>query len=128
MKRSYVARVLVNATALWVATKVVPGVQYAGGWVPFMGVAIVFGVVNTIVGTIAKILTFPLIILTLGVFLLVINGLMLWLTSSIAQALELGFRVSGFAAAFWGALVVSVVSTLLGLVVMSSESRARRER
>ena len=125
VKRSFVARVPVNAAALWVATKVVPGVEYSGGWLPFFGVAIVFGLVNTILGTIAKVLTFPLILLTLGVFLLVINGLLLWLTSRISEALELGFRVSGFAAAFWGALVVSAVSALLRLLVLRSEGRTR---
>lgn len=118
MKRSFVIRLLVNAAALWVATRVVPGVEYTGGWLAFFGVAIVFGAVNTFVGIMAKILTFPLIILTLGLFLLVINGLMLLLTSAIAEALGLGFHVSGFSAAFWGALVVSIVSMLLSLMVV----------
>jgi putative membrane protein len=96
---------------------VVPGVTYSGGWLPLIGVAIVFGVVNTFVSTIAKILTFPIIIVTLGLFLLVINGLMLWLTSRISDALGLGFHVEGFWPAFWGALVVSIVSTLLGWMI-----------
>lgn len=113
----FVLRLLVNAAALWVATRLVPGVTYAGGWVPFLGVALVFGVVNAIIGPVAKLLTFPLIIVTLGIFALVVNGLMLWLTSSLSTALGLGFHVDGFWAAFWGALVVSIVSTLLSMVV-----------
>ena len=113
----FVIRTLVNAGALWVATRIVPGVEYVGGWLPIFGVAIVFGVVNTFVGRAAKILTLPLIIVTLGIFLLVINALMLWLTSALSGALALGFHVRGFWAAFWGALVVSIVSTVLGLVV-----------
>lgn len=114
---AFVVRLLVNMAALWVATRVVPGVTHSGGWLPLIGVAIVFGVVNTFVGAIAKILTFPIILVTLGLFLLVINGLMLWLTSRISDALGLGFHVEGFWPAFWGALVVSIVSTLLGWMI-----------
>jgi len=115
MKSGFIFRLLVNATALWVATRVVPGVDYTGGWLPFLGVALVFGVVNAWVGIVAKILTFPLILVTLGLFLFVVNGLMLWLTSAVAVSLGLGFHVRGFWPAFWGALVVSIVSTLLGV-------------
>jgi putative membrane protein len=109
----FIVRLLVNAAALWVATRVVPGVTYSGDWIPFFGVALIFGVVNAVLGFAAKLLTFPLIIVTLGVFILIINGLMLWLTSAISGALGLGLRVEGFWSAFWGALVVSVVSTVL---------------
>jgi putative membrane protein len=117
MSRGFIVRLAVNAAALWVATRVVPGVTYAGGWLPFLGVALIFGVLNTFVGFAAKLLTFPLILITLGVFILVINGLMLWLTSVVSEALGLGFRVEGFWPAFFGALVVSVVSTALGLMM-----------
>ena len=113
----FILRLLVNAAALWVATRFVSGVTYAGGWVPFLGVALVFGLINATLRPIAKILTFPLILVTLGIFSLVVNGLMLWLTSSLAGALGLGFHVSGFWAAFWGALVVSVVSLFLSLLI-----------
>ena len=109
----FFVRLLVNAAALWVATQVVRGVSYEGGPMPLLGVALVFGVLNASIRPLAKILTFPLIIVTLGIFSLVINGLMLWLTSSFSSALGLGFHVSGFWAAFFGGLVVSVVSTLL---------------
>ena len=87
---------------------------------PFLGVAFVFGVVNATIRPVAKILTFPLIILTLGLFALVVNGLMLWLTSTLSAALGLGFHVDGFWAAFWGALVVSIVSTILSMFVTDS--------
>ena len=117
MRHSFLIRTLVNAGALWVATRLVPGVEYVGGWLPFLGVAIVFGIVNTFIGRTAKILALPLIVVTLGIFLLVINALMLWLTSAVSGALDLGFHVRGFSAAFWGALVVSIVSALLSLIV-----------
>jgi putative membrane protein len=113
----FLIRLLVNAAALWVATRLVPGVSYDGGALPLLGVALVFGVVNAFLRPVAKILTFPLILVTLGIFALVINGLMLWLTSSLSSTLGLGFHVTGFSAAFWGGLVVSIVSTMLSLLV-----------
>jgi putative membrane protein len=113
----FVVRLLVNAAALWVATRIVPGVSYSGGVVPMFAVALVFGIVNAVIGTAARIVTFPIIILTLGIFILVINGLMLLLTSALSSALGLGFHVQGFWAAFWGALVVSLVSTILSLFI-----------
>ena len=119
----FLARLLVNAAALWVATRIVPGVTYSGGVVPMLAVALVFGVVNAVIGTATKILTFPIILLTLGIFILVINGLMLMLTSAMSSALGLGFHVKGFWAAFWGGLVVSVISTALSLVVRDARRR-----
>jgi putative membrane protein len=116
----FLVRLLVNAAALWVATRIVPGVTYSGGILPMLAVAVVFGVVNAVIGTAAKIVTFPIILLTLGIFILVINGLMLLLTSALSSALGLGFHVTGFWAAFWGALVVSVVSTILSLFIRDS--------
>lgn len=126
MKPPFVVRLLINAAALWVTTQIVPGVTYTGGWVAIFGVALVFGVVNTFIGTTAKILTFPLVIVSVGLFILVINGLMLWLTSSIAASLGLGFHVRGFWPAFWGALVVTIVSG--ALTALAREPRAGRPR
>ena len=113
----FVIRLLVNAAALWVATRIVPGVTYDGGVLPFLGVALVFGVINATLRPLTKILTFPLIIVTLGIFALVVNGLMLWLTSALSHALGLGFHVDGFWSAFFGALVTSLVSLLLTMFV-----------
>ena len=118
----FAVRLLINAAALWVATRVVPGVTYGGGWMPLLGVALVFGVVNAFIRPVAKLLTFPVVFLTLGLFVFVINGFMLWLTSALSGALTLDFHVSGFWAAFWGALVVSLVSTALTMI--TSEERA----
>jgi len=120
-------RLLVNAAALWVATRVVPGVTYSGDVLPFAGVALVFGIVNAIIRPITKLLTLPIILVTLGIFIFVINGLMLWLTSSIAASLGLGFHVAGFWAAFFGALVVSIVSTVLSIFVRDQSRAARVE-
>lgn len=117
---SFLIRLLVNAVALWVATEIVPGVGFQGEWPAFFAVALTFGVLNAVVRPVAWVLTFPLILVTLGLFLLVLNGLMLWLTSMLSTRLGLGFHVDGFWAAFWGALVVSIVSTLLTMFVKDS--------
>lgn len=113
----FVIRLLVNAAALWVATRIVPGVTFTGGALPMLGVALVFGIINAILKPVAIILTFPILIVTLGLFTLVINGVMLLLTSSLSDALGLGFHVRSFGAAFWGALVVTIVSWLLSMVI-----------
>ena len=113
----FAIRLLVNAAALWVATQVVPGVSYIGGLLPFLFVSLVFGILNATLRPLTKILTFPLIIVTFGLFALVVNGLMLWLTSALSERLGFGFHVSGFWAAFFGALVVSVVSFLLSVSI-----------
>jgi len=119
----FIVRWLVNAAALWVATRIVPGVTYSGEWMPFMAVALIFGIVNAFIRPVAKILTFPLIIVTLGLFSFVVNGLMLWLTSALSSSLALGFHVSGFWAAFFGALVVSLISTILSIVIIDERTR-----
>ena len=116
----FLIRLLVNAAALWVATRLVPGVTFDGGTLPFLGVALVFGVVNAFIRPVMQVLTFPLILVTLGLFLLVVNGLMLWLTSSLSASLGLGFHVTGFWAAFWGAIVVSVTSLMLSTLIRDS--------
>ena len=118
---SFLLRLVVNAAALWVATQVVPGVTYEGGPLPFLALALIFGVINATLRPLTKLLTCPLILLTLGLFALIVNGLMLWLTSSLATSLGIGFRVAGFWPAFWGALVVSIVSTLLSMSVRAGE-------
>jgi putative membrane protein len=122
----FLIRLLVNAAALWVATRVVPGVTFTGGVMPFLAVALVFGVINATLRPLTKILTFPLILITLGLFSLVVNGLMLWLTSSLSSSLGLGFHVSGFWAAFFGALVVSIVSALLSFGTRREFEYSRR--
>jgi putative membrane protein len=114
---TFFLRLLVNAAALWVATQIVPGVTYTGGVLPFLGVALVFGVINATLRPVTKVLTFPLILVTLGLFALVVNGLMLWLTSALSASFGWGFHVSGFWAAFFGALVFSIISTLLSVAL-----------
>jgi len=124
---SFLLRLIINAVALWVATQVVPGVNYTGSIGPFLVVALIFGLINATLRPLTKLLTCPLILLTLGLFTFIVNGLMLWLTGTLATSLGLGFRVAGFWPAFLGALVVSIISTLLSLSVrVNADDRGRR--
>lgn len=99
---------LLYALALLVVSKIVPGFYVDGLW-PAMVAAVVIGLLNATVGLFLKVVTFPLSILTLGLFLLVINGLMILVASNIVR----GFNVRGFGPAFWGAVVLA----LLGMVI-----------
>ena len=99
----------VTVFAFWIATLVLSGMSVTGTWVNWLVLAIIFGLVNGIIRPIVKLLTLPINILTLGLFTLVINACMLWLTSWISRALT----VDGFITAFLGAIIVSVVSTVL---------------
>ena len=112
-------RLLINAAALWVATQAVPGISFSGDWRLLLVVALVFGVLNVLVRPVLIVLTFPFLLLTLGLFTLVLNAFMLWLTSALSEALGLGFHVRGFWAAFLGALVVSLVSFALSVFLVS---------
>jgi putative membrane protein len=121
-----IVRLFINAAALWVATRVVTGISYSGDWPLLFVVALVFGVLNVVVRPILILLSLPVLIVTLGLFLLVLNAALLFLTSAVSGALGLGFHVEGFTAAFLGGLVVSVVSMLLSLFVGSGGSHEAR--
>ncbi|MBC6457651.1 phage holin family protein [Actinomadura sp. HBU206391] len=117
-----VIRVIVTAVALWVATVVVDGINVTTDTTAkrigtLLVVAVIFGLVNGFLKPIVKKLGCIFYILTLGLIALVVNGLLLWLTSWVAGKLDLPFHVAGFWAAFWGAIVVGVVSWLLNLLV-----------
>jgi putative membrane protein len=120
-------RLLINAGALWVATQIVPGISFTGDWRRLFIVALVFGVLNACVRPVLMLLSFPLLILTLGLFTLVLNAFMLWLTSQASGVLGLHFHVAGFWSAFLGSLVVSIVSFALSMFV-TSEQRDRGAR
>lgn len=101
--RGFLIRVLIVAAGLWVASKLVPGVEITDGW-SLLGAALVLGIINAVVRPVVIVLTLPLTILTLGLFLLVINAAML---SLVAWLLD-GVMVAGFWPAFFGAIVVSI--------------------
>ena len=113
-------RVVVTALGLWVATAIVPGVEVGGEGVDqavtLALVAVVFGVVNALIGPIIKVLAFPLYLLTFGLIAIVANALLFWLTGWLAGLLDLEFIVEGFWAALLGALVVAIVSWAIGAI------------
>ena len=117
-------RLLINAAALWVAVRLVPGVSFSGDGRLLFVVALVFGVLNASVRPLLWVLTLPFLVLTLGLFTFVLNALLLWMTSALSGALGLGFHVDGFGAAFLGALVVSAVSILLSMFVSQSAAES----
>jgi putative membrane protein len=116
-------RVVINMAALWAAAHWVRGISTDGSWIALAGVALVFGVVNVLVKPLVTLLSLPFVILTLGLFALVVNALMLMLTSALSNSLGLGFHVAGFGPALWGSIVISVVSLLLSFVLVDPEPR-----
>jgi putative membrane protein len=119
----FLLRLVITAFALWLAIRYVPGIGWTGSTIELVGVALVFGVLNALVRPILALLSCPLVILTLGLFLLVLNGLMLWLTAMVSAELGLGFTVDGIVPAVIGALVVSVTSAVLNLFVGAPRKR-----
>jgi putative membrane protein len=113
----FLLRLLITAASLWVAVRFIPGIQYTGHWVGLLAVALVFGLVNAIIRPILFMLTCPLVLVTLGLFVFVLNGIMLWLTGELSGALGIDFAVTGIVPAVLGALCVSVVSTILSVFV-----------
>ncbi|MSO57401.1 MAG: phage holin family protein [Acidobacteria bacterium] len=111
----FLLRLLINAAALWVAIQLLSGIDHRGSWWSLLLVALVFGVLNAGLRPLLKLLSIPLIIVTLGLFIFVINALMLLLTSWVSGLLDLGFYVDGFWSAFLGGLIVSIVSLVLSL-------------
>jgi len=122
----FLLRWLVTAIALYAAVRLVPGIDYDGGWQTLAAMALIFGLVNAFVRPILTMLSCPLIVLTLGFFLLVINGAMLLLAERLAGVFGVGFYVRGFAAAFWGALVISLVSFAMNLFLGEKHERQHR--
>jgi len=121
-----VFRLLATAAALWVATQLLPGITHEGSALSLLGVALVFGIVNALVGPVLKLLSLPVIVVTLGLFALVINALLLMLTSGLAGALGLGFHVDGFFTALLGSILISIVSALIMLVFGSEDAATKR--
>lgn len=114
----FLVRLLINAFVLWVTFQIVPGLsaETATPWT-WLIVAIIFGVVNALVRPIVLFLSCPLVLLTLGLFVLVINTIMLSLTIWLSNVLNLGLYSDGFWSTFFGAIVISVVSWIVSLVL-----------
>ena len=123
----FLLRVLVSAAALGVATWAVSGITLpaASGWSKagtLLVVALIFGIINATLKPLIKVVGCAFYVLTLGLAALVVNGLLLWLTSWVAGKLSLPFHISGFWAAFWGAIIVGLVSWVLNLFIRDERS------
>jgi putative membrane protein len=126
----FLLRVLVSAAALGAATWAVSGIELlaGSGWTrvgTLLAVALIFGLINATLKPLIKVVGCAFYVLTLGLVALVVNGLLLWLTSVIAGDLTLPFHVTGFWPAFWGAIVVGLVSWLLNLLI--GDDRRRKD-
>ncbi len=120
----FLIRLIINALALWFTTFIVSGVTvkpYAPGEVPtvltYLLIALIFGLVNGILGTFIRVVAFPLYVLTLGLLALVVNALLLLLVAWISSLLGFGLYIDGFWAGFWGAIVLGIISWLMGLIL-----------
>jgi putative membrane protein len=122
-------RWLVNAIALWVAIQIVPGLEHTGETgASLLIIALIFGLVNALVRPVIILLTCPLIVLSMGLFILIINAIMLSLTGWLSNQFGLGLQIDGFWPTFWGALVISVVSAVINLLIKDEGEEQRRAR
>jgi putative membrane protein len=108
--RNFVIRLLVNALALWAAAEVVPGIELSGAFADILIVALIFGILNAVLKPVLMIFSIPFLVLTLGLFALIVNGAMLMITARVTDYLS----VSGLGAAILGSLVISLVTMVLG--------------
>lgn len=117
-----ILKVLIVAGALWVSTQLVDGITVNTGSAAkqagtLIAVALIFGLVNAVLKPIIKTIGCAFYVLTLGLFALVVNAALLLLTSWVADQIDLPFHVSGFLAAFWGAIIVGVISWALNMIL-----------
>ncbi|WP_327047518.1 phage holin family protein [Microbispora sp. NBC_01189] len=117
-----ILKIVVVAAALWASTKLVDGITVSTGSTArqigtLFAVALIFGLVNAVIKPVIKTIGCAFYVLTLGLFALVVNAALLLLTSWLAEQLHLPFHVSGFVAAFWGAIVVGVISWVLNMLL-----------
>ena len=122
----FIFRWLINAVALYAAVWLIPGIDYLGDWKGIFALALIMGLLNALVRPLLKFLTCPLIILTLGLFTLIINTFMLMLTSSIGQSFGIPLMVDGFWSALLGSLVMSVVSIVMS-VIFRDELKGKKD-
>ncbi len=121
----FILRWVINAVAFFLAIRFVPGIALHSGLLGVVWLALIFGLVNAFLRPLLKLLTCPLIILTLGLFTLLINTFLFWLTGQIGQLFGIQITINGFWPAFLGGLVVSVVSVVL-TVIFKEELRGRK--
>ena len=118
----FILRWAINTVAIFLAIRFVPGISLQSGWTSVIWLALIFGLVNAFLRPLLQLLTCPLIILTLGLFTIVINTFLFWLTGQIGQFVGISITINGLWPAFLGGLVVSIVSVVL-TVILKDELR-----
>ena len=121
----FILRWMINIVAIYVAILIVPGIDLQSSLVSVLWLALIFGLINAFVRPLLKLLTCPLILLTLGLFTLLINTFLFWLTSQVGHAFGIDMVIAGFWPAFLGGLVVSVVSVVMTLI-LKDELKGRK--
>ncbi len=121
----FILRWVINAIALFAAVSLVSGINLQGSWTSILWLALIFGLINAFLRPLLKLLTCPLIFLTLGLFTLLINTFLFWLTGQVGQTFGVGFTVAGFWPAFLGGLIVTVVSVIMSLI-LKDELKGRK--
>ena len=119
----FILRWAINAVAIFLAIRFVPGIHLQGNLVSIIWLALIFGLVNAFVRPLINLLTCPLIMLTLGLFTLLINTFLFWLTGQIGQLFGMGITMDGFWPAFLGGVVVTIVSVVLTLILKDEMKR-----
>lgn len=122
MLRTFVLMWAILAVAVGIAAAVIPGVEINGGFLSLLWVALLFGFFNAILGPIMRLIALPLTIITLGLFSIIINAALVGITAWASSDLD----VDGFWPAVGAAIVISIISTLLGLLLLRRDGRARR--
>ena len=108
-----ILRIMINALSIAVAVKVIAGITFTGEWWKMIVIGAFFGIVNSFLKPLITLFAFPLILVTLGLFTLIVNTLMLIITVQLSEPFQLGLQIQGFWPAFKGALIISIVSMLL---------------
>lgn len=118
----------INAIALYVAVQLLPGLDHTGSGMALLGVALIFGGVNAALKPVLLVLSCPLVVMTFGLFLLVINGLLLLITAWLSDLFDLGFAVDGLGWGILGALVISLVSLFFNSLIADENDQYRKRR
>ncbi|MCI0396009.1 MAG: phage holin family protein [Chloroflexi bacterium] len=124
----FLLRWAINTIALWAAVEFVPGIHHEGSGFSLLLIALIFGLVNALIRPLLVLLTCPFIILTMGLFILIVNTIMLSLTAWLAgpEVLDLGLTIEGFWPTFLGALVISIISGVINAVVKDASEEEKR--
>ncbi|MCX8030404.1 MAG: phage holin family protein [Thermodesulfovibrionales bacterium] len=111
-----VLRIMINSLSIGIAIKLIDGINFTGEWWKLIIIGIIFGLVNTLVKPIITFFSLPLIILSFGLFLIVINAFMLIVTAKLSDPFSLGLQIDGFFPALWGSILISLITLIFSRI------------